>query len=498
MERERASLKSDPLFAPPMPERAGDEEPPGAAPEDEPPAGEPAPVPDDEPTPEPKRSAVREQLEPAIALHQDHPVYFWLAAVGILVGLVAVGAALWPETVVEDFLWTHFWGPTAADANQRGFATYGDTTVDEDYTLTSEIIYGLILAAALTSIYVHVFRKRGIDVDGSFIAALVPYIFFGPLARSLEDASVFCEIGTEVNGGCDPGLFSYAFISPFIYLVAAAAVMFHLLLADRIQKAQRETRLQVVGAVLGAQVLAYTAVYYGMRSEFTVMARPLAIAALAVLAFAVYYVAVEVKRWPHRNWMVASLGLPMALWPLLLIGQWTWGSEWVTHAKRIDGVLVAHPETPMVIPVVLGLTLLVVAVFAALGYFLRRDAPDFASFLAPLNLGLVAGHMIDGFATFTAICSNPGGLCSGASGLGVDAHGYGEKHPVSEFFLTFADGWGFPLMKLILVLLIIVLIDRSAKDGDEDPNLVGLVKLAVLVLGLGPGVRDLARVAMGV
>jgi uncharacterized membrane protein len=134
-----------------------------------------------------------------------------------------------------------------------------------------------------------------------------------------------------------------------------------------------------------------------------------------------------------------------------------------------------------------------------LALLLRRDAPDFAYFLTPLNVGLIAGHMIDAFATFGAVCSRPdGAVCSGATFLGIDAYGYGEKHPVSEFFLGFADGWGFPIMKLALVVLIIVLIDRSAKRGDEDPNLIGLVKLAVLVLGLGPGLRDIARVAMGV
>lgn len=155
--------------------------------------------------------------------------------------------------------------------------------------------------------------------------------------------------------------------------------------------------------------------------------------------------------------------------------------------------------TPGAIPAVLGLITLAVATVAGLAWLTRDEVARAASFLVPLNLGLVAGHMLDGFATFTAICSDAtDALCSGAAFLGLTPGGYGEKHPVSEAFLGVADGWGFPAMKLLLVGGIIVLVDRAAEQDEEDPDLIGLVKLAVLVLGLGPGLRDLVRVSLGV
>ena len=36
------------------------------------------------------------------------------------------------------------------------------------------------------------------------------------------------------------------------------------------------------------------------------------------------------------------------------------------------------------------------------------------------------------------------------------------------------------------------------KDFQLNPTLSGLVKIAILVLGLGPGIRDLLRLAIGV
>lgn len=43
-----------------------------------------------------------------------------------------------------------------------------------------------------------------------------------------------------------------------------------------------------------------------------------------------------------------------------------------------------------------------------------------------------------------------------------------------------------------------MLVDRAAEQDGEDPHLIGLVKLAVLVLGLGPGLGNLMRVSLGV
>lgn len=429
-----------------------------------------------------------EFFDPVLGFHADHPVYFWLILIGVLTGGVLLGVLLAPELFLERLLWENFWGPTAADANQSGRAERFGITVTEEYTLLAEITYGLVLAGALLSIYQHLFKKRGIAFDARFIAALLPYIFFGPIARVLQDASMFCQVGVDSMGPCDPGLFSWFFISPFIYMVAGGAVMAHLLMAHGTRGKDRASQVQTVGSWLGVQLVVYVLVFAFLRDQFTVLLRPVTVAVIMLASLGVYVWATR-RGGSHLHWAIAAWGLPMMLIPTVLVVHWEIVGPWVQPAR------VAVWE---IAPWALGSMVVVVGALWLLGRAFRDRHLAFASFAAPLNLALVAGHMIDAFATFGALCTDPDGpLCQGGAFLPFAVGGYGEKHPVSEVFLGFLDGWGFVLMKLALVLVIVWLVDRAQEEG-EDPDLVGLVKLAVLVLGLGPGLRNLVRVFMGV
>jgi uncharacterized membrane protein len=427
-------------------------------------------------------------FQPVRSFHADHPVYFWLALVSVVGAVFGLAAVLWPETVIDQFLCKNFWGPTETDARQIQSLTRNGVKATTNYTLLSELIYGLILAGALVSIYHHLFKKRGIRVDKAFIAALLPYVFFGPIARSMEDASVFCQQATPTIEACDPGLFSWLFISPFIYVVTAAAVILHLLMAYHSREATRSDRLQIVGTWLGVQAAGYSFVFYAMRDQFVALLDPIWVVGFAALAFGVYYLATD-RGGSHLHWALASWGLPMVLTPSAMVVAWQTQARWVDAPR---------PGVDLEIPIVLALTAGVVAMVWGIGYLFRENSQRARFLMNPLNLGLVSGHMIDGFATFTAICSNPGGICSGAGIFGLTITDYAEKHQVSEVFLGFGDGWGFPIAKLLLVLAIILLVDQAKIEDDEDPDLIGLVKLAVLVLGLAPGTRNAIRVAMGV
>lgn len=463
---------------------------------------------------------IRRALDPLIRFHNDHPIYFWVLTVGLIAAVLATGSYLAPEIFLHEFLWRNFWGPTVTDAKQISTEVRYGIQASEDYTLLSEIVYGLILAGALTSIYVHLFKKRGIEVDGRFIASMLPYILFGPLARSLEDASVFCQASTPTLTACDPGIFSYVFISPFIYLLTAAAVITHLLLAHHSREIEQGTRDKLVGAWLGVQAFVYIAIWAGFQDQFTAIVRPISFVALCVVAYGVYVIAIRRYGGRHRTWAVTAWGLPMMLAPMILIGRWALASPWIQDAS--DLARIAEKAAPVVIPAVLAFSLIVVLALFAVRMGLERADHRWATYFTWLNLGLVWGHMVDGFGTFSAICSDATSrICQGATWLGIETSGYGEKHPVSEIFLSgfqvdwgipivdpvlnaigagihALDGWGFPAMKLLLVGAIVVLIDRSAEQGDEDPTLVGLVKLAVLILGLAPGTRSVVRVALGV
>ena len=96
-----------------------------------------------------------------------------------------------------------------------------------------------------------------------------------------------------------------------------------------------------------------------------------------------------------------------------------------------------------------------------------------------LFYSIIMGHQVDASATY----------------VGVSQFGYVEQHFLSKFF-TKLFGTAlilFPL-KFLSVSLVLLLIDRYIED--EEATLKGTIKLAMLILGLAPGLRDLFRLTM--
>jgi len=78
-----------------------------------------------------------------------------------------------------------------------------------------------------------------------------------------------------------------------------------------------------------------------------------------------------------------------------------------------------------------------------------------------------------------------------ASALAIAFLGYGEQHVVSGA-ITGASPFLFPLLKVALVIAALKLIGREESEWNW------LLKIAIVVLGLGPGTRDVTRVFIGV
>lgn len=122
--------------------------------------------------------------------------------------------------------------------------------------------------------------------------------------------------------------------------------------------------------------------------------------------------------------------------------------------------------------------------------------PNLLYYAAPLNLLMVFGQMTDALMT----------------SLGIDLFHYTEKHVLPGYLIEQVDALGLPApfgqfptaivmipLKLLIVLLVVVAIDAS-KDQDlrGRENLVGLVKMGIIMVGLSPGIRDGVRLAMAV
>jgi uncharacterized membrane protein len=113
-------------------------------------------------------------------------------------------------------------------------------------------------------------------------------------------------------------------------------------------------------------------------------------------------------------------------------------------------------------------------------------------YAAPINLVMVFGQMAD--AVMTA--------------LGIDVYEYSEKHVLPSFLIEQVAGANLPgglsnwaativmlPLKLIIVLVVVWVIDVQVQEPRK--NLVGLIKLAIIMVGLSPAIRNATRLAMG-
>ena len=176
------------------------------------------------------------------------------------------------------------------------------------------------------------------------------------------------------------------------------------------------------------------------------------------------------------NTVLFSGGLIFLLPSVFLIAKWFLGDQWgFTTGVRFDVLLI-----------VIGLIVLIVGLVYLFSYVFRGKEQLFA-YKNPLNLAMLAGHLLDGITSYISI-KDP--LCMGL--------GYAEKHPASNALLNI---WGplFPIVKFILIIVVIYVFDVLYKEELKNHlTLVNLLKIGILILGFSPGLRDLLRVTMGV
>ncbi len=156
-------------------------------------------------------------------LNKNKNIVFICLFIACLV-IIICGCLLLPHFFYDQWIWKYYWGPVVADATPNAStAWYNGVQAEEGYTFISEITYGIILIIALYAIY-KLLKKLKITVDWKFALALMPYILFGPVGRTLEDSGYFSEP------------FVYWFISPLIYLQIAVYALLFLLLGYYLER----------------------------------------------------------------------------------------------------------------------------------------------------------------------------------------------------------------------------------------------------------------------
>ena len=140
-------------------------------------------------------------------------------------------------------------------------------------------------------------------------------------------------------------------------------------------------------------------------------------------------------------------------------------------AMCLPNIYYTQNINPVVVFQVLGSWALVSAPFVLLGmkWSLLKDK---------FNMGVLLAHLLDASSTFIA----------------VDYYGYGEQHVLPNALTQMADSAivMFPL-KIAVILPALYIIDTYV----EDKTIRNMLKLAIFILGLAPGIRNFLSLAMG-
>ena len=434
-------------------------------------------------------------------------VVIW-GAVGL--GIVAMaGLILAYDTVWTETLKPIIWDPVVKDAGVAG---------DAGYTPQNTAIYTLSMLSCVVLLQA-LFRKWNLPCDDKMTLALIAWVCLAPVMRVLEDADFFSSSRDVL------------FISPLIHLHLAAwlvgvAVISHLLgrAWDGVSSDDAEERqfTLLVGFMFLALMLQWYWLYkpaYAQHSETSF--------SIALVGLVAACIVMLISMTRTRGWEAMTRGMfSFAVGAIVLgLGHWAqfMSTPWAQESGRVSNDVTLWP-----VWIVLGLPGLICWFMYRVG---REDAHQLkltgftagvipqgislndweadpqrwashpVEFLSnkallahPMVLGMVFGQLSDGFATM----------------MGIDFFGYGEKHPVSDAVIQFGGtindaigiswgegAWFFAIVKSILVGLIVWLFVQMRVEHRQQHFRL-LIVLAVLIVGLAPGLRDIGRLMLGV
>ncbi|MEA3137547.1 MAG: hypothetical protein QOC71_1828 [Thermoplasmata archaeon] len=484
----------------------------------------------------------------------------WWTVPLILIGVPLLFAALTKVVpgFYTDVVWHYYWGPIKADAmncaqlshlatDRCASSTAQGVLAHSGYNLVNTLSWAVLLGVCILGIaqMLAVFRT---PMDDKLIVAATAWVVVGSVAHVLEDVGLFS------------GTLQYFFITPPIYLLFGAFGIASFLVAQWMRsiaaRSDLHSALRVLWLFHIAGVLLWLVLWSIDWPQITIYVNPVWVALFAAINYFVarfvilrqgrvdaslmtlvfslgtyllvgaYVLTYITDPWTEPN----SDGMPTAFLIAPALAAAVAGLVYLMARKAprvllgvllVGGSLLAGVAAVTLVNVLLaqrlglfgglhGLAALGAALAVAIGFgarwwnTLRKQMPALVPLVATayalaINLLLVFSQMLDGFAT----------------ALGIDLLGYVEKHVLSarviDVFRDFSSdlGWAFGAtyptflafapVKLLVSLLVIYAIDvHSRDDARAHPTMIGLVKFAIIMVGIGPGVRDFTRMSLGV
>ncbi len=412
-----------------------------------------------------------------------------LSLFGFIALIVVAGLIFTPEIFWDDFIKIYIWDPIVKDAGASG---------DAGYSFVNTFVYILTMVAAVIVLQA-LFRKWRLPVSDRMVWALMSWVVLAPVLRVMEDADYFAE-GVDV-----------LFISPLIHIhlaiwLVASAIIGHI---------GRKNHISMLTMLLFAYIaftgmLVLPNVHIHDTGHFWILSGAIAGSVMivvtlhntwdweavprAMLAFAIGLITMGLGHWIQlmsTPWVQDSGALPRdneAVWPVLVVivipllvtwAVWRQGEEDLAQLRLTGNEVGLIPD---------GMTLTEWESEDRSSHPVEMLSPR-GILATPLVAGMLFGQLCDGLATM----------------VGIDWFDYSEKHPVSDAVIQFGNGldilgegaWLFFLVKASIVTLIIWMFSQMRIESRQQ-HLRILIVLAVMIVGMAPGLRDIGRLVLGV
>jgi len=374
------------------------------------------------------------------------PEQAWLSALFGGFVTVAVAAILFTERVYYGFLWRYLWGPVQADADDENCYVY--------LRDSGEVVPGPEAGGCSPAESAFVAEPGYTVVSTAVYIAILVFMLAGVyLLLERFDLSPHDK-------------FFYA-LFPFMLFGGALRAV-----EDTFVAAQRAGETPAIE--FPASALLISPFIY-----FTVFA-------IALGAFLLSKYLANSGRTETFYYPLGAMGtgvLAVTFGYLLFLST---GNDWIT----------LHP---MVLVITLGVA---TALSAALYFGTERLRPAIHAGTGLMGLVVLWAHAVDGVANVLAQ-----DWAERIWGLGE----YSAKHPFNRLIIDttnalqggehiagvyVGDGWPFLLVKLLVPLLLLAVFDEEFID--ESPRYAVMLLGAIVAVGLGPGTRDMIRLAFGI
>jgi len=408
-----------------------------------------------------------------------------LLVAGLLFGGIALNL-LNVDNPLTDFLYEHYLDPVLSESS-------GDASYNVANTLTYAIVLALF-AVALSAWL----RRLGLDHSDAMILALLPYVFWAVLGEVVEDASMF-----------DDSLAPY-FVSPGIHFQTAAWVVIAGAFGYRIANDESASGDEALSRVDGAAtilILIQIVIYYSSIQAGTVASSEgfdntaMLVCLLVALLLPTLMSDKHLGGFTLIQRCVFLVGLggsiaflgpllsfgisnpdQVTLWPLAVVIGAPAVLAYQMHQTGLPAAeeLAEHGFVAGILPP--GMTEDEYNDLKSADKDLIESLRNKAVMASPVVFLAVAGQLLDGLAT----------------GIGIEAFGYYEKHVFSaEIIEFFGSAYGFSAVKLALGGLIWHIF-AWVNFEHRQQHFRLLLGMAMLTVGMAPGLRDVGRLAIGV